>query len=420
MAPNITLSFGPMLIGTFVNMILYGILIMQTYHYYLTYKKDPAWIKALVYYLFIVESLNTAFNMQIMYQPLIQHFGEAEATKFFPMLFAAEPIVIVAISTPIQFFFAWRVRLLTKSNWLGLLICFFAIVSLAGGIWTTILIVKVKVFARKIELHWSALVWFLAACVADILITVVLVITLTKRKTGFSGTDDAIQKIIRMTVQTGAITAFFAVGDVVFFMTMGQTALNFLWDLALTKLYANCLLSTLNARASSKESSSFNNAGQNHSAGSNPRQLVSSPGPGMYHGNGNGNANGGVAGVGRTLSMSGKRCVSGIGVGLGSGAKGAEAYSFPVLHSSNPGSSAHTHYSDYDLDEGVLNLMPLGESKPRNSQCGTGDLEYGITVTKVVETLEDPRPATVGPYAASANASQCSSGGLGSGYAYAQ
>lgn len=109
---------------------------------------------------------------------------------------------------------------------------------------------------------------------------------------------------------------------------------NFLWDLALTKLYANCLLSTLNARASSKESSSFNNAGQNHSAGSNPRQLVSSPGPGMYHGNGNGNANGGVAGVGRTLSMSGKRCVSGIGVGLGSGAKGAEAYSFPVLHSS--------------------------------------------------------------------------------------
>ncbi|RXW24362.1 hypothetical protein EST38_g1477 [Candolleomyces aberdarensis] len=220
---------------------------MQTYHYYLTYKTDPKWIKALVYYLFIIESLNTACDMQMMYQPLIQHFGEAEATKYFPMMFAAEPVVI--------FFFAWRVKLLTKSNWLAGLICFFAIISLGGGIWTTVLIIKVKVFARKIELHWSALVWFLAACVADVLITVVLVVTLSRRKTGFSATDDAIQKIIKITVQTGALTALFAIGDVVFFMSMGHTALNFLWDLSLSKLYANCLLSTLNARMTIKESS---------------------------------------------------------------------------------------------------------------------------------------------------------------------
>lgn len=30
---------------------------------------------------------------------------------------------------------------------------------------------------------------------------------------------------------------------------------NFIWDLALTKLYSNCLLSTLNTRAELKESS---------------------------------------------------------------------------------------------------------------------------------------------------------------------
>lgn len=36
--PDVRLSFGPMLIGVFLNMILYGILIVQTYHYYLTYK----------------------------------------------------------------------------------------------------------------------------------------------------------------------------------------------------------------------------------------------------------------------------------------------------------------------------------------------------------------------------------------------
>lgn len=44
--------------------------------------------------------------------------------------------------------------------------------------WTTVRIVQIKVFAKKPELHWPALVWFLAACVSDILITVILVLSL--------------------------------------------------------------------------------------------------------------------------------------------------------------------------------------------------------------------------------------------------
>lgn len=132
---------------------------------------------------------------------------------------------------------------------------FLIIMIAGGGTWTTVLIVKVKVFARKPELHWPALLWFLSAVVSDVMITVVLVITLNKRKTGFTATDDVVSKIIRTTVQTGMLTALVAIGDVIFFMTLPHTALNFIWDLALTKLYANCLLSTLNARAKLNETS---------------------------------------------------------------------------------------------------------------------------------------------------------------------
>ncbi|KAH6908851.1 hypothetical protein BKA70DRAFT_1385994 [Coprinopsis sp. MPI-PUGE-AT-0042] len=335
MAPNVQLSFGPMLIGTFINMILYGVLIVQTYHYYLNYKHDAKWIKALasVYYLFIVESLNTACDIQMMYEPLILHFGEAEATKYFPMMFAAEPIVIVAVSTPIQFFFAWRVRLLTKSNWLAGIICFFALVSLGGGIWTTALIIQIKLFARKEELHWSALVWFVSAVVSDVLITMVLVVTLSRRKTGFAGTDDAIQKIIKMTVQTGALTAFFAIGDVVFFMTMGHTALNFLWDLALSKLYANCALSTLNARSGLKEATHSSNQQRNQSNSFSRRPaptdtILQPPSPSEFE-----------------------------------------------LEGSTSAASNHRNPS-------------FGE-KPFHHR---NDVEYGITVTKVVECLQDPEP----------------------------
>jgi hypothetical protein len=330
--PNVKLSYGPMLIGVFINMILYGILIVQTYSYYQTYKKDAAWIKYLVLYLFIIESVNTGCDIAMMYQPLIAEFGQPDATKFFPTMFAAEPIAIVMVSTPIQLFFAWRIKLLTKNNYLPAIIALFAIISLAGGVWTTAMIVKLKLFSRKPELHEPALLWFLAACVSDILITVALVVTLSKRRTGFEATDDAISKIIRMTVQTGMLTALFAVGDVVFFMTLPHTALNFLWDLALSKLYANCLLSTLNARAGLSEKSSSGYSNNHHglsSSGNNRRpEFIHSPRSAHMH-------------------------------------MGSAMYEL------------ETHHKSFDASA----------SFPE-----PGDAEYGITVTKVVETIQDPVP----------------------------
>ncbi|KAF8630803.1 hypothetical protein AX15_002706 [Amanita polypyramis BW_CC] len=217
---NPQLLFGPMLIGTFANMILYGILIVQTLFYFQTYKKDTPWIKYLVLYLFLVESLNTGFDIAMMYQPLILEYGQPSAVTRFPMMFATEPVVIVAVSTPIQIFFSWRIWLLTRMVWIPIVISSLALVSLAGGVWTATKLAIVKLFAHKPELHTPALVWFLASCVSDVLITGVLVFSLSKRRTGFAATDDAISKIIRMSVQTGMLTSLFAIGDVVFFMTL--------------------------------------------------------------------------------------------------------------------------------------------------------------------------------------------------------
>ncbi|KAF8914426.1 hypothetical protein CPB84DRAFT_1759235 [Gymnopilus junonius] len=312
--PDVRLLFGPMLMGVFINMLLYGILVVQTYHYYQTFKRDAPWIKYLVFYLFIIESLNSAFDMAMMWQALIQGYGQPP--KFFPTLFAAEPIVIVMVSTPIQMFFAWRIKLLTKSNILALIIVALSVVSLGGGTYTTALIIKIKLFARKPELHWPALVWFLSATVADVMITAVLVMTLSRRKTGFVATDDAISKIIRMTVQTGMVTAFFALGDVVFFMTLPHTALNFLWDLSLSKLYSNCLLSTLNARESLQDLTGYQ---------SQQRHIVSS-----------------------------------------GGNRRPEERIDPPAHILSS--------SMYELDTHKVNR----------------DMEYGVTITKIVETRQDP------------------------------
>lgn len=98
-------------------------------------------------------------------------------------------------------------------------------------------------------LHWPALTWLIASAVADITITASLCYYLARQKSGFSATDDTINKIIRLTVQTGLITTLFAILDVVCFLVLPHTTINFVWDFALSKLYTNALISTLNARA---------------------------------------------------------------------------------------------------------------------------------------------------------------------------
>ncbi|KAJ3721184.1 hypothetical protein C8R42DRAFT_80895 [Lentinula raphanica] len=218
---HVELMFGPMLIGVFFNMILYGVLLNQMFFYYQTYKSDTLWIKCLVTYLFIVETANTVFDILIMYQPLITEYGTEKAVKYFPTLFMTEPIVVVLVSMPIQCFFAWRILKITKSYLIPAIIVLLALTSATGGFITGIKLVMIlKVFIKKPELHWSALLWFLPSCVADILITVTLVQSLSKRKNGFSATNTMIDKLIRMTVQTGMITAICAIGDVACFMAL--------------------------------------------------------------------------------------------------------------------------------------------------------------------------------------------------------
>ncbi|TFK36158.1 hypothetical protein BDQ12DRAFT_687365 [Crucibulum laeve] len=247
--PSVDLLYVLMLIGAFLNAILYGVLVVQIFIYFQTYKKDSPWIKCFIFFLLIAETLNTGFDIGMMYEPLILKYATPAATTFFPFMLAADPIMTVIISTPIQMFIAWRIRIISRANWLAVVICIFALISLGGGVWLTYTVTVIRRFARKPELHWPALTWLAASAIADVIITVSLTVSLSKRKTGFSGTDDAINKIIRLTVQTGLITAIFAILDVVCFLVLPHTTMNFVWDFALSKLYTNALISTLNARA---------------------------------------------------------------------------------------------------------------------------------------------------------------------------
>ncbi|KAF7336228.1 hypothetical protein MVEN_02170700 [Mycena venus] len=262
---DIRLIYGPLLVGVFFNMILYGVLIAQQLTFYKSSKKDPLWMRTLVWSVFIIETANTAFDMWYMYEPLILKYGGVPDNL--PTVFITQPLCVILVGFPIQLFFIWRIRTLTQNNIIPAVILLFSFVALGGGVWTTVMVPIVAKFRNIPRLYRSAEVWLISSAVTDLCIALTLAVALRSKKTGFAVTDTVVDKIIRMTVQTGMLTALFSILDVICFLTLQGVTVNFIWNIPLSKLYSNCLLSTLNARQH------LNHNMNGHQGGSSGRQA---------------------------------------------------------------------------------------------------------------------------------------------------
>ncbi|KAJ7185562.1 hypothetical protein C8R46DRAFT_382152 [Mycena filopes] len=145
-------------------------------------------------------------------------------------------------------FFAWRVKMLTGNLWLTMIVVACALTGMAGGLATSIEVLLQPYFQDFIHFKSVVIVWLVAECVGDILITTILVTHLcSSHKTGMEGSDILIDRIIRLTVQTGLATALCATIDLILFLS-DPIGFHLLFNIPLCKLYTNSLLSSLNAR----------------------------------------------------------------------------------------------------------------------------------------------------------------------------
>ncbi|KAI3621063.1 hypothetical protein WG66_003252 [Moniliophthora roreri] len=268
--PTVAEIYGPMFIGTFLSTILYGVVVVQTFIYFQMCKRDYLWMRCFIVYLFVAETVSTGLFFGMMYEPLLLNFGNPEVLVKSPLrssyIFVSSsenlPIlslhlhqysVPVLISTPAQWFMAWRIKVITGSKIIAVSIFGLSLASLTGGIWTGIAVGFTPEFQRFGEFKYAPSLWLVTTTVADIMIASSLVYL--KHKTRFSATNDQIDRIIRLTVQTGTITAVAALADAVGNpenVNQSHPTIFFIWDLSLSKLYTNSVLSSLNARRMSR------------------------------------------------------------------------------------------------------------------------------------------------------------------------
>ncbi|KAF8960465.1 hypothetical protein BDZ97DRAFT_1922198 [Flammula alnicola] len=223
---------------------------MYTY-YFCCKDNDPALTKYLVLYILVVETLNTGFSMYMVYEPLVLQFGTSLALQDFPLSLATEPALMVAISTPIQIFIAWRIVRFQHSFWIGGLICLLAVLSFAGGVLSSFQIRLYASFATKREETMSTFLWLISAATADVLIAGSLSWSLYRRRTGLPSTDAVLSRIIIFTVETGLVTSITALCTIITLVALPiENSTDFVFNILLLKIYGNFLMANLNARAS--------------------------------------------------------------------------------------------------------------------------------------------------------------------------
>ncbi|TFK86051.1 hypothetical protein K466DRAFT_551121 [Polyporus arcularius HHB13444] len=246
---NIGLLAGPQLFGHLFNYGLFGILTVQVYHYHLLFPRDPTRLKVLIYSLYIIECLQVAMASHDADKVLGAGWGNTEELYRAHWLWITSPVFTGIVSTTVQCYFSWRIYMLSGSAPLSVLICLISLLqgcaALASGVTAHLMDTTIDLQLKTMPSH---IVWMVGSTTCDIVITVCMVYYLSRGRQGMAS-DALISRLMRLTVETGALTASIACLDLVFFTTFRHNNLHMTPALVLTKVYTNTLLMLVNNRA---------------------------------------------------------------------------------------------------------------------------------------------------------------------------
>jgi len=159
--------------------------------------------------------------------------------------FATEPGFTGFIAGIVQMFYAWRVHVLIKR-------LYFTLPLVLGALAGTALGIKAAIGDSQNPdfMNWQILfkkfvsAWLGVSALTDIAFATLLVVFLSKRKTGLALTDNVINNVIRNTLQTGLLTAVCAIINLIIFLTRPDRS-SLIVNVPLSKIYAISFMSIL-------------------------------------------------------------------------------------------------------------------------------------------------------------------------------
>jgi len=224
---------------------------MQTLMYFQEYTADMPRIKIMVFSVWLLDSLHTSMVFASNWIYLMEHYGDPSVTNVIPWTMGLTIVITALITFLVHCFFAHRVLMLSRYNWwiTGPLVVL-AFVRLGAAMVSTIEMISGGSFSLFVEKYgWVFTLGLSTSSILDILISCALLYYLRKSRTGFSSMDQIINTLSLYSIESGVIPCLITILSLICWIRMPQNLVFLGMHFVISKLYANSLLATLNARA---------------------------------------------------------------------------------------------------------------------------------------------------------------------------
>ncbi|KAI0814817.1 hypothetical protein BC629DRAFT_814027 [Irpex lacteus] len=243
-------TLGALLVGTVVSIFLSGILATQVFMYFRLYPKDLTKHKIIVALIWALDLAHSALICVANWFYLVENFANTDAPKQITWSVDAT-IALTAVTTfVVHTFFTQRVHTLSKQNmWIAGPIGVLVVLRVVSAFSCVAQMSRLKTWEKfRHESAWLFTTGLSISAILDVLIAGSLISLLHRSRTGWKSMDQLINTIVVYTIENGLLTSIFAVLSLICWVTMNGNLIFLALHFTISKLYANSLLATLNAR----------------------------------------------------------------------------------------------------------------------------------------------------------------------------
>ncbi|KAF4604434.1 hypothetical protein EYR40_001615 [Pleurotus pulmonarius] len=213
-------SLGPLLVGSFLGILLFGILVMQIWNYHIRSPHDPMFLKVVAWSSFLG---SLALTTAIFADSWHRFIPGSVAIVRDSMLASSElaTTVITVLGLLSQIFFAWRIYELSRKRWLQALVCALAIMQFVAFVIVDVHAMVVEppndqfnfIISPSFSSAWikdlSASIFIGASIACDWTITISMAVLLypALKEAVFGQTRPILSTILVLTFETGIVSA---------------------------------------------------------------------------------------------------------------------------------------------------------------------------------------------------------------------
>ncbi|THV00032.1 hypothetical protein K435DRAFT_855137 [Dendrothele bispora CBS 962.96] len=238
---------GSLLIGTWLNAMLYMLEILQVYRYFDNYTTDRLIFKIAVIAVFLLDTLCTIAACASVYLKYsVLHWGDEIylQQQYWPI-----PVYLVTTGTcasVVQIFMLSRYWHLTRRKLVTCIIAFMILISLGGSLYSAFIIATFREYSQRSAAVLSATVWFIASAVTDLFIAIALIFRLVSTEVQHKSA----KRLCVLSLKTGSLLALSAVVSLIAYVSNTEGNVCLIFGYCLGRIYALTLLYSLNVRMS--------------------------------------------------------------------------------------------------------------------------------------------------------------------------